>query len=59
VSYSDADDEEGPSAKDIAGDETAKELGAKAEKMAQLQKFMKKIKMKCRGGDNKIVNKEK
>jgi hypothetical protein len=27
VSYSDADNEEGPSAKDIAGDETAKELG--------------------------------
>jgi hypothetical protein len=26
VSYSDAEDEEGPSAKDIAGDETAKEL---------------------------------
>jgi hypothetical protein len=31
VSYSDADDEEGPSAKDIAGDETAKELSSTPE----------------------------
>jgi len=52
--------EEGPSSAEITGDKTAKELGAKAEKMAQLQKFMKKMKDEgVVGGDNKILNKEK
>jgi hypothetical protein len=52
--------EEGPSSAEITGDKTSKELGAKAEKMAQLQKFMKKMKDEgVVGGDNKILNKEK
>ena len=48
VSYSDADDEEGPSAKDIAGDETAKELSStpeeKKEKFNLGLKFINKYK---------------
>jgi hypothetical protein len=48
VSYSDAEDEEGPSAKDIAGDETAKELSNispdKKDKFNLGLKFIKKYK---------------
>lgn len=48
VSYSDADDEEGPSAKDLSGDETAKELSStpeeKKEKFNLGLKFINKYK---------------
>jgi hypothetical protein len=43
VSYS--DDEEGPSAKDIAGDETAKELGnTPEEKKLKFNQFLSSVK---------------
>jgi hypothetical protein len=43
VSYSDADNEEGPSAKDIAGDETAKELGNVSSRKDKIVKAYKDL----------------
>jgi len=59
VSYSDTSDE-GPSSADISSDETAKSLGAKAERMAQVQKFTAKMKDEgVVGDDNKILDAKK
>ena len=54
------DDEEKEAEAAVGTDSTSKSLGAEAERMAQVQKFMGKMKDEgVVGDDNKILNKEK